>query len=77
MLDAPPADADAERARRRWVLRVVRGEWSWPAEQQARFGAAVRNVVARLLVSDPRRRARVGALWDEPWMRHDEAVADR
>ena len=74
MLDAPPADADAERARRRWVLRVVRGEWSWPTEQQGRFGAAVRNVVARLLVSDPRRRARVGALWDEPWMRHGEAV---
>lgn len=24
MLDAPPADVDAQRARRRWVLRVVR-----------------------------------------------------
>jgi protein-serine/threonine kinase len=74
MLETPPADTDAERARRRWVLRVVRGEWAWPAEPQGRFGAPVRNVVARLLVSDPRRRARVGALWDEPWMRHGDAV---
>jgi protein-serine/threonine kinase len=81
----PPVDADAERARRRWVLRVVRGEWTWPVVEGAdgeslRGGAqlvrlvAVRNVVARLLVSEPRRRARVGALWDEPWMRHAEAV---
>ncbi|KAH9069424.1 kinase-like domain-containing protein [Lactarius deliciosus] len=87
MLDAPPADADAERARRRWVLRVVRGEWTWPAAVAAPLGeegeargaqlvrlVGVRDVVARLLVCDPRRRARVGALWDEPWMRQGEAV---
>ncbi len=30
---------------------------------------AARNLVSRLLVSDPNRRARVSALWDEPWMR--------
>ncbi|KAH9024129.1 kinase-like domain-containing protein, partial [Lactarius hengduanensis] len=86
MLDAPPADAEAERARRRWVLRVVRGEWTWPAaaaaageEGEARGAqlvrlVGVRDVVARLLVCDPRRRARVGALWDEPWVRQGEAV---
>ncbi|KAH9015987.1 kinase-like domain-containing protein [Lactarius pseudohatsudake] len=83
MLDAPPADADAERARRRWVLRVVRGEWAWPAaageEGEARGAqlvrlVGVRDVAARLLVCDPRRRARVGALWDEPWVRQGEAV---
>jgi protein-serine/threonine kinase len=86
ILDEPPADTDAERARRRWVLRVVRGEWAWPApavDEQAqgeprgvqlmRLGA-VRDVVARLLVSDPRRRAHVGALWDEPWMHGDAMV---
>ena len=92
MLDnAPPADIDAERARRRWVLRVVRGEWTWPvpaaaaaADEQMQVLQGeprgvqlmrlekVRDVVARLLVCDPRRRARVGALWDEPWMRTDE-----
>src|SRR6266403_5325913 len=85
----PPIDAEAERARRKWVLRVVRGEWSWPvtdgdsapiAENQGELEpelrgaalvriAAVRNLVARLLVSDPNRRTRVNALWDEPWMR--------
>lgn len=84
----PPIDAEAERARRKWVLRVVRGEWSWPAmdgngapalesrgEPEPELHgaalvriAAVRNLVARLLVSDPNRRARVSALWDEPWM---------
>jgi serine/threonine protein kinase len=89
--DSPPAptDAEAERARRKWVLRVVRGEWSWPvmngdgapaaeSHGELQLGlrgvalmriAAVRDLVARLLVSDPNRRARVGALWDEPWMR--------
>jgi hypothetical protein len=63
----------------------VRGEWTWPAlavdEQvlgelrgvQLMRLAAARDVVARLLVSDPRGRARVGALWDEPWM-HGEAM---
>jgi protein-serine/threonine kinase len=84
----PPIDADAERARRKWVLRVVRGEWSWPTmdgdgdpsvetlgePEMELHGAAlvriaaVQNLVARLLVSDPSRRARVSALWDEPWM---------
>lgn len=32
----------------------------------------VRDVVARLLVCDVRRRACIGALWDEPWMRVDK-----
>ena len=90
-LDAPPVNADAERARRRWVLRVVRGEWSWPVVPLARADnqmcdgdavensepcgaalvhiAAVQNIVARLLVNDPSRRARVSGLWDAPWMR--------
>lgn len=92
-VDTPPADSEAERARRRWVLRVVRGEWSWPAAPMSDDSAvsaaavveggdgellrgaalvriaAVRKLVARLLVSDPRRRARVSAVWDEPWMR--------
>ncbi|KAF8496836.1 kinase-like domain-containing protein [Russula emetica] len=82
----PPTDAEVERARRKWVLRVVRGEWSWPTmdgdgapvveshgEPELHGAAlvriaAVRNLVARLLVNDPSRRARVSALWDEPWM---------
>jgi len=82
----PPVDAETERARRKWVLRVVRGGWSWPSmdgdggavveshgEPELHGMAlvritAVRNLVARLLVGDPNRRARVSALWDEPWM---------
>jgi serine/threonine protein kinase len=90
-LDAPPVNTEAERARMRWVLRVVRGEWSWPVVPQAPTDAlvcdgatvespeprgmalmritAVQSLIARLLVSDPRRRARVSDLWDEPWMR--------
>lgn len=86
--DSPPPPTDAEAARRRWVLRVARGEWTWPVmgddgapagnhgEPQPELRgaalvhiAAVRNLVARLLVSDPNRRARVSTLWDEPWMR--------
>jgi hypothetical protein len=26
----PPADVEVERARRKWVLHIVHGEWSWP-----------------------------------------------
>ncbi|KAH9171144.1 kinase-like domain-containing protein, partial [Lactarius sanguifluus] len=86
MLDVPPADTDIERVRRRWVLRVVRGEWAWPAavapvgeEGEARKAqlvrhVGVRDVMVRLLVCGPRWRERVGALWDEPWMRQGEAV---
>ena len=74
MLDnAPPADIDAERTRRRWVLRFVRGEWTWPVpaavdEQMQEHGEPrgvqfmrlkkVSDVVAQSLVCDPRRRAR-------------------
>ncbi|KAI9455517.1 kinase-like domain-containing protein [Russula earlei] len=90
-LDTPPANPHEERMRRRWVLRVVRGEWSWPvlpqddpvstrmndgavAEESEPRGpalvqiTAVQNMVAKLLVSDPCTRARISALWDEPWM---------
>ncbi|KAI9436331.1 hypothetical protein H4582DRAFT_2130173 [Lactarius indigo] len=62
----------------------VHGEWNWHAtpvgeKAQARGAqlvwlAPVRDVVGRLLVCDPRRRARVGALWEELWMRYGEAV---
>ena len=31
MLDVLPADVDAERARRRWVMGVFRGKQAWPA----------------------------------------------
>jgi protein-serine/threonine kinase len=94
--DSPPSpiDAEAERARRKWVLRVVRGEWSWPpmdgdgapaaksdggTESELHGTAlvrilAVRNLVARLLVSDPNRRARVSALWDESWMQRPMVI---
>jgi len=51
----------------------VEGEREVRGAQLVRL-VAVRNVVTRLLVSDPRRRAHVAALWDEPWMRHGEAV---
>jgi protein-serine/threonine kinase len=35
---------------------------------------AVRSIVSRLLVRDPRRRARVAELWDEDWMRFGEGA---
>jgi hypothetical protein len=81
----PPFMLYAEWVRRRRVLRIVHGDWAWPTpaldeQVQGEPGgvqllrlSAVRNVVARLLVSDPRRRAHVGALSDELWM-HGEAM---
>ena len=51
--DAEAAEAAEERIRGTGLARI----------------AGVRRLVARLLVRDPCKRARVGELWDEPWMR--------
>ncbi len=63
--DPPPPPIDAEAA-----IAENQGELEPELRGAALVRiAAVRNLVARLLVSDPNRRTRVNALWDEPWMR--------
>ncbi|KAJ6606294.1 kinase-like protein [Mycena vulgaris] len=67
--------------RRRWLMCIARGEYEWPARMGEGEGkeaelagprlvesVGARDVVARLLVRDPTRRAKIGELWDDPWM---------
>ncbi|CAA7265270.1 unnamed protein product [Cyclocybe aegerita] len=81
--------------RRHWLMRIARGEWTWPnddadivdetppaneanrhmeEDEEELVGPRLaksqgaRRIVNRLLVRDTRKRARIGDLWDDPWM---------
>ena len=70
--------------RRQWLMRIARGEWEWPGGELERDDGedgeeelvgerlvesrGARRMVSRLLVRDPRKRARVSELWDDEWM---------
>ncbi|KAG6848299.1 hypothetical protein H0H93_001432 [Arthromyces matolae] len=72
-------------ARRAWLMRIARGEYEWPEAQQDAdedgegefIGSTLaksegaRRIVGRLLVRDPRRRARIEDLWSDIWMGGD------
>jgi serine/threonine protein kinase len=61
--------------RRKRMLRIAKGAYSWPKEGMgSRSSDAVRNVVKRLLVRDPGKRARVDEIWDEAWMQGQGSV---
>lgn len=53
------------------MLKIAKGAYSWPSGMGSE---GARKVVARLLVRDPRKRARVADLWDEEWMRGTGSV---
>ncbi|KAI0781498.1 kinase-like domain-containing protein [Trametes elegans] len=68
-------------ARRALLIRIAKGEYSWPEpdpngterEEDLRGTAlarseGIRRMVARLLVRDPRKRARIADLWEDEWM---------
>ena len=86
--------------RRHWLMRIARGEWEWPGDEDGGGGGddssegdadrremlvgpklvqsrGARRVVSRLLVRDPRKRARIGDLWDDVWMSGSEEEAWR
>ncbi|KAF8162810.1 hypothetical protein B0H34DRAFT_671957 [Crassisporium funariophilum] len=69
--------------RRGWLVSIAKGEYEWPGvegedeggeDSEELVGAGLvksrgaRRVVGRLLVRDPRKRARIGDLWDDVWM---------
>lgn len=78
-----------ERAERRSLLmRIANGQYSWPdlpERTSPRNGdselkgtelarsAGVRRVVGRLLVRDPRKRAKLAQLWEDEWMNGEGA----
>ncbi|KAI0373201.1 kinase-like protein, partial [Pilatotrama ljubarskyi] len=75
--------------RRALLVRIAKGEYSWPepapaspresGESAEASGEAlarsegIRRMVGRLLVRDPRKRARVAELWEDGWMRGEGA----
>ncbi|TFK25801.1 kinase-like protein [Coprinopsis marcescibilis] len=71
--------------RRHWLMRIARGEYEWPEAPHSLDGDSgtelvgvrlassegVRRIAGKLMVRDPKKRARIGDLWDDPWMRAD------
>jgi protein-serine/threonine kinase len=67
-----PFDAKSEEkdrgSRRRYLVRIAKSEYTWP--EDARLATEdLKHVVSRLLVRDPSKRAGIGDLWDEEFMR--------
>lgn len=61
--------------RRKRMLRIAKGAYRWPKDGMgSRCSEGVRSVVRRLLVRDPRKRARVDEVWDEEWMKGHGSV---
>lgn len=56
-------------------MRIAQGEYVWPEDGDVVRLATegLKAVVSKLLVRDPRKRARVVEVWDEAWMRGDGA----
>lgn len=58
--------------RRSHLMRIAQGVYTWPPESEGMISLAteeLKSVVARLLMRNAAKRARVVELWDEPWMR--------
>ena len=71
--DAPNDPLLDERLdRKSRMLRIAKASYSWPPDDGT---PDVRSLVGRLLVRDPQKRARVGSIWDEPWMNGPGAVS--
>lgn len=67
---------DERTERKALLMRIAKGEYTWPGSGDAEeplHGTAlaqsegIRRVVGRLLVRDPRKRARPAQLWDDEW----------
>ena len=69
--------------RRQWLIKIARAQWKWPEPEGVEeemhlmgkylvYSAGVRRMVAKLLVKDPSKRARIVDLWDDGWMQHEE-----
>ncbi|KAI0093832.1 kinase-like domain-containing protein [Irpex rosettiformis] len=79
---------DERSERRALLMRIANGQYSWPelpkssssseSETEPRGlelvrSEGVRRVVGRLLVRDPRKRAKVAQLWEDEWMNGEGA----
>lgn len=61
----------ADDDRRKKMLRIAKAQYTYP---EGMGSEAVRQVINRLLVRDPKKRSRVGDIWDADWMQGPGAV---
>ena len=67
--------------RRQWLMRIAKGEYSWPElgndESHSKeeltgprlaLSRGARRIVEKLMVRDPGKRARIADIWNDPWM---------
>ena len=52
--------------RRKKMLKIAKAQYTYP---EGIGSESVRKVINSLLVRDPKKRRRVGDIWDEEWMR--------
>lgn len=80
---------DEKSERRALLMRIAKGEYSWPelppmspradGSNGSLWGLdlarseGVRRIVGRLLVRDPRKRAKVAQLWEDAWLLEEGA----
>ncbi|KAF8352228.1 kinase-like domain-containing protein [Amanita rubescens] len=68
--------------RRQWLMRIAKGEYSWPElgndvplpkeeliGPRLALSRGARMIVEKLLVRDPAKRARIADIWSDPWMK--------
>ncbi|KAM6500953.1 Protein kinase-like domain containing protein [Amanita muscaria] len=75
------AKAIGRSERRQWLMRIAKGEYSWPESgnyeslSSSLVGTSLtssqgaKRIVGKLLVRDPAKRARIADLWVDPWMK--------
>ena len=66
--DEGKAGMSEREERKRRMMRIAKGSYRWPLTGIT-GSEGVRALVGRLLVRDPKTRARVVEIWDEAWMR--------
>lgn len=66
---------DGRGSRRRYLVRIAKCEYTWPEDPvEGRLATDdLKQVIGRLLVRDPSKRARIVDLWDETFMRSEGA----
>lgn len=67
------ASASERDTRRSHLMRIAQGDYTWPEPEERLATEGLKDVVARLLVRNAAKRARVVELWDAPWMRGEGA----
>lgn len=70
-----PKAADSQRgSRRRYLVRIAKAEYAFP-DEAALATDDLKAMVARLLVRDPAKRAKISEIWEDAFMRGKGAAS--